>query len=102
MPHLPKLLAAAALVFGFAFAVGQAEAAPLPLQSALATQAGASHALPVEKSIAAIGGGVPATIIGTGAARITGPIITITGPILITGTGTGTGLATAIATGGKL
>jgi hypothetical protein len=49
MPHLPKLLAVATLVFGFAFAIGQAKAAPLPVQSALATEAGASHALPVEK-----------------------------------------------------
>jgi hypothetical protein len=49
MPHLPTKLFAAMLVFGVAFAVGQAKAAPLPVQSALATGAGASHALPVEK-----------------------------------------------------
>jgi hypothetical protein len=49
MPHLPTKLFAATFVFGFALAVGQAEAAPLPVQTSLATEAGASHALPVEK-----------------------------------------------------
>ena len=49
MPHLPTKLFAATLVFGVALAVGQAKAAPLPVQSALATETSASHALPVEK-----------------------------------------------------
>ena len=48
MPHLPKLFAAT-LVIGLAFIAGQAKAAPLPTTSGLATQAGASSALPVEK-----------------------------------------------------
>jgi len=49
MPHLPKLFAAAMLVFGLALAMGQAKAASLPVTSGLATQTGASSASPVEK-----------------------------------------------------
>ena len=49
MPHLPKLFSAAAVALGLAFLAGQATAAPLPTTSGLATQAGASSALPVEK-----------------------------------------------------
>jgi hypothetical protein len=49
MPHLPKLIAAAAVTLGLAFVAGQATAAPLPVASALATEAGAKSALPVEK-----------------------------------------------------
>jgi hypothetical protein len=49
MPHLPRLFAAAAVVLGLAFAAGQAKAAPLPAASALASEAGAKSALPVEK-----------------------------------------------------
>jgi hypothetical protein len=97
MPHLPTKLFAATLVFGFAVAIGQAKAAPLPVQSALATEAGASHALPVEKVHRRYptGAGVLAiaTIIGD-RAIITALITTATGPII------GTDLATA--TGGNL
>ena len=49
MPHLPIKLFAATLVLGLALAMGQAEAAPPPVQGALAAQAGVNHALPVEK-----------------------------------------------------
>jgi hypothetical protein len=48
MPHLQKLFAAT-LVISLAFIAGQAKAASLPVTSGLATQAGASLALPVEK-----------------------------------------------------
>jgi len=48
MPHLPTLFAAAAVVLGLALTV-EAKAAPLPVASALATEAGAKSALPVEK-----------------------------------------------------
>jgi hypothetical protein len=48
MPHLPKLFAAT-LVISLALIAGQAKAASLPVTSGLATQAGASLALPVEK-----------------------------------------------------
>ena len=53
MPHLPIKLFAATLVFGLAFAVGQAEAAPLPALNAasgLATTGAAKSALPVEQA----------------------------------------------------
>jgi len=52
MPHLPIKLFAATLVFGLAFAVGQAEAAPLPALNAasgLATTDAAKSAFPVEQ-----------------------------------------------------
>jgi len=49
MPHLPTLFADAAVVLNLALTVGQAKAAPLPVASALATEAGAKSALPVEK-----------------------------------------------------
>jgi hypothetical protein len=49
MPHLATKLFAATLVFGFALAMGQAKAAPLPIPSGLTTHAGASQALPVVK-----------------------------------------------------
>ena len=52
MPHLPIKLFAVTLVFGLAFAVGQAEAAPLPALNAasgLATTDAAKSAFPVEQ-----------------------------------------------------
>jgi hypothetical protein len=49
MPHLPKLIAAAAVALGLAFAAGQAKAAPLPVASGPAAHQAADQALPVEK-----------------------------------------------------
>ena len=52
MPHLPIKLFAVALVFGLAFGLGQAEAAPLPALNAASglVAADAATALPVEQA----------------------------------------------------
>jgi hypothetical protein len=49
MPHLPKLFAAAMLVFGLGLGLGQAKAAPVLLDSGMAARSVAAQTSPVEK-----------------------------------------------------